>query len=159
MRPEVIEILDLVLSHDLILATGHLAPNEINKLVHLAAEKGIKRIIITHGLAEKPGLSIAEIKELSALGAKIELTFLNSVLDLQHSKNKTHTLPLSTTIALIQEVGAQHFIISSDLGQAGNPRPVEGLQSFIELLLKGGLSELEINKMAQENPAFLLNIE
>jgi hypothetical protein len=31
------------------------------------------------------------------------------------------------TAAAVKEVGAQNFILATDLGQTGNPRPADGL--------------------------------
>ncbi|MFQ5928799.1 MAG: hypothetical protein ACE5MK_03810, partial [Acidobacteriota bacterium] len=54
--------------------------------------------------------------------------------------------------AAIKAVGAQHCILSSDLGQAGNPMHTDGLRTFITALKQQGISDHEIDLMARKNP-------
>jgi imidazolonepropionase-like amidohydrolase len=62
-------------------------------------------------------------------------------------------------VRAIRNVGAEHCIIGTDLGQAFNPTPAEGMRMFIALLLKNGISEREIELMAKVNPAKLLGLD
>jgi predicted TIM-barrel fold metal-dependent hydrolase len=62
-------------------------------------------------------------------------------------------------VEAIRYVGAEHCIMSTDLGQYYNPPPAEGMRMFIALLLKNGISEREIELMAKKNPAKLLDID
>jgi predicted TIM-barrel fold metal-dependent hydrolase len=59
----------------------------------------------------------------------------------------------------IKFIGAEHSIMSTDLGQYYNPSPAEGMRMFIALLLKYGLSAAEIEFMAKKNPAKLLGLD
>ena len=38
----------------------------------------------------------------------------------------------------VREIGAQNFILATDLGQMGNPSPADGLQLFVVDLMKAG---------------------
>jgi hypothetical protein len=58
----------------------------------------------------------------------------------------------------IREVGAAHCILSSDLGQVGNPLHPEGLASFFNGLKAAGLSAADIALMSQGNPAKALGL-
>ena len=49
-------------------------------------------------------------------------------------------------------------ILGSDLGQVGNPTPVEGFRSVIRLCLYLGYSPAEIRQMIAGNPATLLGL-
>jgi len=49
-------------------------------------------------------------------------------------------------------------ILSSDLGQQGNPLPPDGFGTFIEALRKRGFSDSDLNRMSKQNPATLLGI-
>jgi hypothetical protein len=62
-------------------------------------------------------------------------------------------------ISGINTVGAEHCIISTDLGQYDNPPAAEGMRMFIALLLKNGITRDEIELMAKINPAKLLGID
>ena len=58
----------------------------------------------------------------------------------------------------IRQVGPQWCILSSDLGQAGNPLPPEGLSRFLSSLRGQGFSPEEIDRMSKTNPAKLLGL-
>jgi hypothetical protein len=56
----------------------------------------------------------------------------------------------------VKEVGAQHFIISTDLGQTANPSPPDGLGWLIGGLMSLGITKEQIQTMGRENPGKLL---
>jgi hypothetical protein len=53
-------------------------------------------------------------------------------------------------------VGAQHFVLGTDLGQAGNPTPADGLQMLVAGLMKEGITRDQIQTMGREIPGALL---
>ena len=59
----------------------------------------------------------------------------------------------------IRSVGVEHAILSSDLGQAGNALPADGLAAFIHALRTKGFTDQELDRMAKQNPAALLGLE
>jgi hypothetical protein len=59
----------------------------------------------------------------------------------------------------IKYIGAEHCIISTDLGQYYNPSPAEGMRMFIAVLYKNGISAPDIEFMAKKNPAKLLDLD
>jgi predicted TIM-barrel fold metal-dependent hydrolase len=60
---------------------------------------------------------------------------------------------------MINAVGPERTVLSTDLGQVHNPPPCEGFRMFIRVLLEKGLSKESIKKMVQDNPAYLLNLQ
>ena len=64
----------------------------------------------------------------------------------------------SIMTGMIKAVGAEHCMISTDMGLAFEPPPVEGMRTAISSLLKKGISEQEIDRMIKVNPAKLLNL-
>jgi hypothetical protein len=50
-------------------------------------------------------------------------------------------------------------ILSSDLGQGGNPLPADGFATYIDALRKKGFTDQELDRMAKENPAKLLGLQ
>jgi hypothetical protein len=56
-------------------------------------------------------------------------------------------------------VGAEHCILASDLGQAANPLPPDGLEAFYAGLRKAGIPAADIARMSQVNPAKALGLE
>jgi predicted metal-dependent phosphotriesterase family hydrolase len=60
--------------------------------------------------------------------------------------------------AAIRKVGPEVCILSTDLGQMGNPLPVEGFGAFLAAMRERGFSEQDVSRMARENPARLLGL-
>jgi predicted metal-dependent TIM-barrel fold hydrolase len=58
----------------------------------------------------------------------------------------------------IRAVGAEHFILSSDLGQPNNPMHPEGMLAFFEAMRKEGIRAADIERMAKANPARALGL-
>jgi predicted metal-dependent TIM-barrel fold hydrolase len=62
-------------------------------------------------------------------------------------------------VEMIRRVGAERTTIGSDLGQKGNPYPVEGLKSCIRDLLDLGIKDEEIDLVLRKNPAKLIGLD
>lgn len=53
----------------------------------------------------------------------------------------------------IREIGPEHIVLSSDLGQKSSPPPVDGLMDFAEkLVAEGRFSKKQVQRMFIENP-------
>lgn len=59
----------------------------------------------------------------------------------------------------IRAVSPASCILSSDLGQPGNPLHPDGLAAFFEGLRKEGFSESDIDLMSKTNPARVLGLK
>ena len=151
LLPEVIEVLDLIRKHGLVLATGHSTPAENRLLIREAKARGIDRIIVTHAMLTPVNMSVEQMTEAAGQGAFIEFVYNGLV-----GSNKQFTLEQYADA--IRRVGPERCILASDLGQADNPLPVAGMQSFVDGMKKHGFSALEIKRMAVENPAQLLGL-
>jgi hypothetical protein len=149
--PAMAEIFQLAVQHDLIFATGHSSPEESLILLDAAKKAGVKRLLVTHVLSESTRANIEQMKAMAALGATLEVVWLT------HLGGKP--LPVSVCVQAIQAVGAEHFLMSSDLGQPGNPVHTQGLRDFITALKAGGISEREIDLITRKNPARLLGLD
>ncbi len=146
------EILRLIAESDTILATGHCSVEESKILVREAKKKGVKKIIATHVDQDFINMSIKDQIELANEGVYLERTLL-PITPLWRS------MSINEMVKRIKEVGAEHSIMSTDLGQIHNPSPVEGYRMFIQILLEKGISPNEINTMAKQNPTKLLGLE
>lgn len=151
--PALAEIFRLIAANDLILASGHSSAAETLGLFKVARAAGVQRLLVTHALSESTRASIAQMKALAELHAVMELTWL------------THLpAPVGQGVAVgecaraIREVGAEHFLISSDLGQDNTPVHTEGLRAFIAALRAEGVTAREIELVTRENPARLLGL-
>lgn len=151
LRPEMKEVLALIAKHKLTLATGHSAPEESLLIIREARSLGIERIVVTHAMSLSVNMSVPQMKEAGKLGAYVE--FVYNVLI---GSDPAHTI--QEYAAAIRAVGPDHSILSSDLGQAGNPLHPDGLAAFFKALREQGFAEADIDRMAKRNPAALLGL-
>ncbi|HWO73595.1 MAG TPA: DUF6282 family protein, partial [Dehalococcoidia bacterium] len=148
--PEAIECLELIAKYDAVLATGHMAAEHTLAVLPVARERGVERIVITHPtlfVDANSGQRTAMINQ----GA-----FLEHEVGLYKSGRPTARFETSELIALIKEHGAEHTILSSDLGQANSTHPVDGLQSTAMALLEAGISDADVERLFVTNASQLL---
>jgi len=151
LLPEVREVLALIASHGLTLATGHSSPAEDLMLIREARRAGITRIVVTHAMIPPVGMSVEQMREAAGLGAYIEFVY-NALI------GATKAFELPEYASAIRAVGPEHCILSSDLGQAGNPLHPDGLEAYFAALRGQGFTVGEIERMAKANPARLLGL-
>ena len=152
LLPEVKEVLDLIAKNNLVLATGHSTPAESLMMIREAKARGVKHIVVTHPAIDPVRMSTAQMKVAAGLGAYLEFV-TNAVIG-----NSALYKPAEYA-AMIRAAGPEFSILSSDLGQAGNPLHCDGLEQMFALLRQNGFSVYEIEKMAKTNPAKLLGLE
>ncbi|MFH1381992.1 MAG: DUF6282 family protein [Chloroflexota bacterium] len=152
--PAIGPILDIVKKYDMVLATGHIYAKEAFALVDEARKKGIDKIVVTHPLAVRYGatLSLKEQQQMAEKGAYIEHCF-NCTMPFGER------LDPAKIAEAVKAVGAEHCILSTDLGQDFNPAPVEGMRMMAAIMLLCKLSVEEIELMIKVNPAKLLNLK
>jgi hypothetical protein len=152
--PEVDRILAIIKKYNMVLANGHISPRETFALVEAAQKIGITKVIITHGLwvNGKEPFKLEELYRLGQMGAYIEHCYVGFL------PNELREDP-QPMVKAIKHIGAEHCIISTDLGQYYNPPPAEGMRMFMALLLKHGITENEIMLMAKVNPSKLLDLD
>jgi hypothetical protein len=152
-------VLKIAAAQRLVVQTGHASPEEALALIAAAREEGCERIVVTHAQFDVVGMSLEHMKKAAALGGKLELCALlmlagpSSPLEFMHH---TARVEVADTAARIKAVGAEHFVLGTDLGQAGNPTPADGLQMLVAGLLKHGITREQIQTMGREVPGALL---
>ena len=144
--PELAEIFQIIAENDLVLATGHSSPDEVLLLLPEARSLGVRNILITHVLSQNP--TREQIERMVDHGAIMELVYPG-----------VRRFTIEDYVEVITAIGAQHFLISSDLGQYLNPLHTDGLKAFIDALRDQGISESDIDMMARRNPARLLGLD
>jgi hypothetical protein len=149
LLPEVRQVIALIAKHDLVLATGHSSPVESLMLLREARSQGVERMIVTH--AANLGMDVAQMQEAAKLGAFVEFVGSSPVAPEAAERFDRYA-------DAIRRVGPQSCIVSSDLGQVGNPLPPDGFAGFLLALGARGLTEEELNRMSRENPARLLGL-
>ena len=172
--PELDEILRLIADHPHVYQnTGHVSNEEALRLVDLAEDYGIKKVLVASSVTKN--MTVAEQKKACSKGAFLEHTLAAF----------THTTPIPKThyyvekeyISIdegmeagpgagikavseeIREVGAEHFILATDFGVYTLPTPVEGMREFIACMLDLGITAEQLKTMTATNPKRLLGLE
>src|SRR5690349_20839612 len=151
LLPEVKQVISLVAKHQLTLETGHPATEAGLLILAEARRQGLRHIVVTHAMLAPVRMTIPQMREAARQGAYIEFVY-NALI----GPNKSYAM--SDYAKAILEVGPQSCILSSDLGQVGNPLHPDGLAAFFAGLRKEGLSAADIDQMSKTNPARALGL-
>jgi hypothetical protein len=157
--PAVRDVLKMAAEQKLVVHTGHLSPTEALAVIEAAREVGADRLVVTHAQFEVVNMSVDQMKKAASMGAKLELCAMGTLMGpTAHLAWMRHwrVVKIEETAAAIKEVGAQNFVLATDLGQTGNPSPADGLQLFVTDLLKAGVGKDEVMKMGREVTGQLL---
>lgn len=157
--PAAREVLKVCAAQRLVVQTGHASAEEALALIAAAREAGCDRIVVTHAQFDVVGMTEAQMRRAASMGAKMELCALLMLTGPDaHLEWMRHAarVPLVETAARIRAVGAQHFVLGTDLGQTGNPTPADGLQLLVAGLQAEGITPAEIQTMGREVPGALL---
>ncbi|WP_114314086.1 DUF6282 family protein [Thermus caldifontis] len=146
VKPEVRAICRVVAKHGMVLATGHLSRGEILKVVEVALEEGVRKLVITHPDYPTQDLPLADQKFLAAQGVFLERCLAPSW---------TGKVPWDKLFTTIRNVGVEQSFLSTDLGQPKNPPVEDGLALFADRLREAGFSDEEIKHMAVTVPTYL----
>jgi hypothetical protein len=140
--PETREVIRRVAKHGMVLATGHLARDEIFAVVDAAIEEGVELIVITHPEFPSQNLSRDDQAALAGRGALLERCFTTP---------HTGKVEWERWIENIRAAGAENSVLSTDLGQTFNPSVEDGMALMVQRLLEAGFSEDEVHVMAVAN--------
>jgi hypothetical protein len=153
LLPEVYRVLDLIVEADALLSAGHLPVGDVRALFAAAGERGVRRMVVSH-----PnfliGSDAGQCRELTALGAYIEHETSMYDPEVPQARGGPEML-----MRWIGEVGPEHTVLASDLGQRGRPMPVDSFIRVGGALLDLGLPEKDLGLMVRDNPAFLLGLD
>jgi hypothetical protein len=155
------EVLKIIARENLVLATGHIHPEEVVAVAKRAKELGVRNILVTHGFTNIPGLSMDQAKEVADAGGMIEICFLQFLTgpNAPYAWMKHWDQVNAQRVAdAIKVVGAKSLIISSDLGQQGNMTHPDGLENAIGAMKAAGISDGDIDLMMRKNPAQILGL-
>jgi Family of unknown function (DUF6282) len=152
LLPEVREVIALAAMHGLTLETGHSSATECLMIVREARRAGVRDVVVTHAMLAPVHMTVEQMQEAASMGAWIEFVY-NALI----GANKEFE-PADYAKA-IRTVGVEHCILSSDLGQAGNPLHPDGLAAFFAGLKASGFAAEEIDLMSKKNPALALGLD
>jgi uncharacterized protein DUF6282 len=151
LLPAVKQVIALIAKHGLILATGHSSPTEGLMLLREGRRQGVQHMVVTHAMNPPVLMDAGQMQEAAKLGAFIE--FVGGSLAAADAAARVERFADA-----IRRIGPEFCILSSDLGQMGNPLPPDGFGAFLAALRAKGFTEQEVDRMSKQNPAKLLGL-
>ncbi|MGW5649553.1 DUF6282 family protein [Saccharopolyspora sp. NPDC003752] len=169
------EILQLIAERpDVHLNTGHVSVPEAFRLVDLAIEAGIEKIVVAHPCRGR--MTTEQQKELASKGVLlegavsdwmfhrglprtnyyVEREWADEIAGIANSPEFSGIVPWAKQI---REIGIEHFIIGTDYGIRSGPTPAEGMRTLISSLLDLEFTPEEIHTLVKGNPEKLLDLE
>jgi uncharacterized protein DUF6282 len=152
LLPETKSVIAVIAKRNLVMATGHNSAEEDLMLIKEARAEGVKHIVVTHAMVEPIHMSIAQMQQAAEMGAYIEFTYNGTI-------GKSKEFSIADYAKAIRAIGVEHCILSSDMGQPGNPLHPDALVAFIDGMRKQAFTKLEVDRMVKTNPALLIGLE
>jgi len=151
LLPATKAVIAAIAKHGLVLATGHTSAEEGLMLIREAKRQGVQRIVVTHAMNDPIRMTVPQMQEAAKLGALVE--FVGGNIGDADGKAR-----MDRFADAIKKIGPEFCILSSDLGQKGNPLPTDGFAAFLGAMKARGLTDQDIDRMARRNPAQLLGL-
>lgn len=143
----------LVAEAGILLTGGHLDGESMKAFFQTAHRNGVQRILLHH-----PDFIVnadeADIEEMLGYGA-----FVEHELSMYHPAVPAPRWPIEQLVDWIRKIGPERTVINSDLGQQGNPLPVDAYLLIVGQLLDHGIPAADIRQMICRNTAYLLGLE
>jgi hypothetical protein len=140
-------VLDLIADHDALLCTGHVSGPECRWLLEQARNRGISRFLLTHPSYTVPGMSPAEISQLAAQGAHVEIT----AYQLWHQPGMT-----PSRLAEVARAAGGRLVLASDAGQPDSPPPPRALEELVAALAAEGMDSGILDAATEDIPRELV---
>ncbi|MFN8057764.1 MAG: DUF6282 family protein [Vicinamibacterales bacterium] len=141
---EVKLILDLIAQADAVVSAGHHHISECWPFYEEARKRGVTRRFLNHPTYVNDG-TCADIRSLVAMGVKVEHSVCMFVPSTFHLFDDEHLRDV------IEAGGVSDTFFGSDLGQKGNPTPVEGFRQIMAKLIALGYDDASIRTMTADN--------
>jgi hypothetical protein len=151
LLPATKAVIAAIAKHNLVMASGHVTAAEALMMFEEGRKLGVRGMVATHGMSPPTSLTAEQAQQASRLGVFIE--FCGGTLATAAAQAKIDRIADD-----IRKVGVEHAILSSDLGQGGNPLPADGFATYFDALRKKGFADQDLDRMAKQNPATLLGL-
>lgn len=151
LKPQVSDILHVVKQYDLVLCSGHISYLEAKAVFTAAGNLGLSKLVATHPLAFASQYTPDQIRDLASLGVYIEHVY-NSITP------RLDRLDPSDYVELMQEIGPERTIMSTDGSQVMDASPAQAMRLFIGMMLQFGMRPEEVERMVKINPSELLDL-
>ena len=145
------DVIGVIAKRQLAMATGHVSADEGLKLIAEARRQGVQRIVVTHAMNTPVQMTVAQMQDAARQGALIE--FVGGTMLSADAATR-----VANFADAIRKVGPEFCILSSDLGQKGNPLPADGFGAFLVAMKARGFTNDEMDRMSKQNPAKLLGL-
>ena len=142
------EMIKLIAEHDLVLATGHLSPEEILLVVREGRRQGVEHMVVTHPMISFLSMSEAQMQEAASLGVFLEFDY-RAILESPGE------------VEMIRALGPENVVIDEFWTTSGVDREYGGreeLAAWVKAMNDHGFSNDELDMMVKENPAKLLGL-
>ena len=153
---EVKQVIGVIAKHNLVLATGHVSPDEGLMLVREGKRQGVQRMVVTHAMNPPVLMDLPRMQAATKEGAFIEIVYVHS-LTIPELK-RTPRFSMADVADAVRKVGAASIVLSTDMGQVGIMLPPDGMAGFAAALKAQGISDRELGLMMKQNPARLLDL-
>lgn len=147
------DIFTIVKEHNVVLATGHISPEECFIVTEAARAAGVQKIVITHPEFHIVGMSPEDqVRIVKDYDVMLEKVYAQPVGNGVYKKN------LQDNVEIMRAIPAKNIIVSTDGGQMQNPEWYNTIAEYIDYLYDAGLPEEDIIQMTSTNPKAMLDI-
>lgn len=151
--PEMKDIFQLIRDYDVVLATGHLSPEECFIVVEAARDAGVKKIVITHPEWWLVGMSLKDqARMVHDYDVILEHCYAQNMGDNTYKSN------LPANLEAVRVCGYRNVMISTDGGQVENPEWTKELVHYTDYLAQNGVPDDQIYYMTHTVQRKLLNL-
>jgi hypothetical protein len=147
LLPEVKQVISIVAKHGLVIASGHIAPEEALMVFREAKRQGVQHMVATHAFDLAGKMTVEQMREAAKLGAFIEFDFRNTLED--------------GRMDAIRAVGPEFCFLSEFWTKVTAPKEYAGLDgvgAFAEAMRAHGFTDRELDLLFKENPAKALGL-
>ena len=141
LLPETKAVISVIAEYGLILATGHVSPEEGLMLVREGRRQGVEHMVVTHAMDSD--WTVPQMREATDMGAFIEWAKPLGGISIDEYAEGIRSVGPEFTI--LSQVGVSHL-------------PPELVGAFAVALLERGFTDRELDRMMKQNPARLLGL-
>jgi hypothetical protein len=148
LLPEVKEIIAIIAKNNLVLASGHVVPEDALLAFREAKAAGVKWLIATHAADLSGKMTVEQMQEAAKLGAYIEFDYRNTL-----EGGRTD---------MIRKVGPEHCFLSEFWTKNDPPKEyavAAGIGAFAAEMKKRGFTDRELEMMFKDNPARAIGLK
>ena len=117
----------------------------------------MKKFVVTHVNSLIWKMTPDQIKQAVGLGAFVEYCYLPRLWGPGTGNPQFERQSREEFLNYIKIIPERSFI-STDLGQRGNPNPIDGMRQCVRELLDDGIPQKAIDQMVRSNPAHLIGL-